>query len=729
MNKGNNTHNNIAKFSGERLAFLNQINQNVLRNQNNSNTPIRIEEKILSNSPIISKDDPNMIIYGYPDVKFSKNINENCKILLFFGEQKEMFISSLINIYRDITFEDKFRYKLQSTNSNGLFQIYNIKARSIKYHLKIICFPNFIQNKKDLLKHETILELLDLFNKNKIPNRIHYIFITLDEAKKFDNNEIILFYLIINLFQKEKLKDKIIVLHSSNNCGEIQQQNLKLINYLFKLEKDYFLSDDNFDSYFSSLFNPEFHYVNNKIIFDKNTKEAWKKLEEKIKLLENKISSGKSEEIVNNKKKLIEDIIKSNDINIVNQILGELKNYNRKEFIILIYFLINSNIKNDISKYINFLYDKIYESKIFCTTEINFIKGAKYLHINLLIYSKIISTNLGKISCDSCDLDNNILMRVKNIFTSKLTLLNLYHNKFSDLNIISKEAFSSIQTLDLSYNKISNITIFGNYKCNNLKLLNLSNNEIQEIKCFANNDLSNFKKLESLDLSNNKITTLNKVNIKSLNNINLLNNKISDGIHDFINNNYFNNTHVAIKNYNNNLNFNYSGCCTIKLEYLIEEKNINNLLNKLSFRGIKSLVLDNFTNYDFLSNESLIGLTHLNLCESEINDLTTLSKIKFINIEKIELGNNQIKKGFNSLYIFKSIRAYSIQVYYFLGEKYFCKINFLKPDMTINFIFDDVNFLRENLLNEDMNTINISNDIFNNNTNIFTFSSIKKKFF
>ena len=497
MEKGNNAPNNVAKFSAERMAFLNQLNQNALRNQQNLNTSIKKEEKILKNSPIISKDDPNMLMYGYPDIKFSKNVNENCKIILFFGENKEMFINTLINIYRDITFEDKFRYKLQTSNSNGLFQIYNIKARSFKYHLKIICFPNFIQNKKDLLKYETILELLDLFDKNKIPNRIHYIFITLEETKKFDNNEITLFYLFINLFHKEKLKDKIMILHSTNNFGEIQQQNLQLINNLFKLENDHFLTDDNFDTYFSSLFNPEFHYINNNIIFDKSANEGWKKLNEKIKLLESKISSSKSEAIVNTKKKLIDDIIKSNDINIINQILGEFKNYNRKEFIILMYFLVNSNIKNDISKYIIFAYDKIYEPKKLCTTEINFVKGDKYFQRNLQIYSKLIFTNLGKINGVNCDLDDKILMSVKNIFTSKLLLLNLSHNKITDLNIISKEAFNSIQTLDLSYNNISSITIFSNYKCNNLRTLNLSNNEIQDIKSFSNDDLSDFIKLEN----------------------------------------------------------------------------------------------------------------------------------------------------------------------------------------------------------------------------------------
>ena len=43
-----------------------------------------------------------------------------------------MFINSLINIYRDITSEDKFRYKLVPNNSGSLFEIYDIKARSLK---------------------------------------------------------------------------------------------------------------------------------------------------------------------------------------------------------------------------------------------------------------------------------------------------------------------------------------------------------------------------------------------------------------------------------------------------------------------------------------------------------------------------------------------------------------------------------------------------------------------
>ena len=183
-------NNNVGRFKGNILDFINKCNKNEQRNQQNSSNRPKIEDKILPNSEIISKEDSDMIIYKYPDehIKFPKNVAENCKILLFFGENKEMFINAFINIYRDIIPEDKFRYKLVPSKSCNLFQIYDIKARTKKYNARIICFPNFFENKKDFLKYETVNELCDLFIKNKMIKKFHYIFITLDEAKQIDKN-------------------------------------------------------------------------------------------------------------------------------------------------------------------------------------------------------------------------------------------------------------------------------------------------------------------------------------------------------------------------------------------------------------------------------------------------------------------------------------------------------------------------------------------------------------
>lgn len=727
MDSGKN-NNNVVRFSGERLNFINMINQNVLRNQQAINRGQTKEEKILPNSRIISKEDPNMVIYEYPDIKFSKNVSDNCKVLFLFGEKKDIFINTFINTFRDITFEDKFRYKIKFPKSNDIFQIYDIKARSFKYNLKIICFPDFIHNKKDFMKYETMLELIDLFNKNKIPNRINYIFITFDESKKLDNNEITFFYLFMNLFSKEKVKDKIIVLYSCNKFNENQQQNMKILNSLFNYEKDDFLFEENYDSYFSSLFNPEFYYINNNILYDKNNKsEEWKKLIEQMKIIQKKISDSKSEEIDMNKKDIINNIMTSKDINIITQILNELKKYDKKELIILLFFLIYSNIKNDLTKYIIFLYDKINEPKKVCTYEINFFKGDKYFKRNLILYSKLFFPSIDKINFSKCDLNDIDFKSIQNIFTSKISLLNLSHNIFSDVSILSKEAFGSIQNMDLSYNKISNINVFSLYKCNNLKTLNLSNNDIIDINALSNADSSNFTKLEYLNISNNKIKKLNKINIKSIKTIDLLNNNLSEGLTDFINDNCFKNTLVVIENKKDILNFSYSGSCIINFKYLIEEKNKNNLLDKLSFKGIKTLILKNFEFFEFLNNESLNELKLLNLYDSKVEDITILNKIKFTNVDKIDLGNNQVIKGYNSLYTFKSIKANSIEVYSFLSRQYFCKFIFVNPNITINYIFDDLNFLKDKLLNEDMN-INIAPYIFENNPNFFSFSEFKNSF-
>jgi len=721
-----NNNNNVTKFSGARLDFLNKLNQNASNSQQNSLSKGALENKILPGSEILSKENPDMIIYKYPSIKFSRNVGENCKILLFFGENKDMFINSFINIYRDITSEDKFRYKLVPNNTNKLLDIYDIKARSFKYNAKIICFNNFIKNKKDYLNYETMLELCNLFINDKITKKMHYLFITLDELKKLDKYELTFFYLFINLFTKEKIKNKIMVLYSSNKFNENMNANINIINNLFNYEKDdYFVFEENFDSYFSSLFNPEFHYINNNILYDKNNKQEYNKLYEKLALIAKKINESKKEEINMNMIKLIKNIISSQDLSIINQSINELKAFDKKELIILLYFIINSNAKNDISKFIIFLYEKINSPKKFPTSEIILTKD-KYLQRNLFLYSKIVFTFLEKINFSNCDLDDENVKNIKNIFTSKLTFLNLSQNKIRDITIINKESFISIQNLDLSNNKITDINIFSTYKMNNLKSLNLSYNEIIDIKTFSNEDSSNFNKLENLNLSNNKIIKLNKINIKTLKYIDLRNNQLSEGINDFINNNCYNINKLIIENCDNKLIFDYSDKCQIKFEYSVENENINNILKAISFKGIKSLLLDNFSNIEFLNNESLKDLIELNLNQNPINDITIFNQVKFINIEKIHLDELEIEKGFNSLHVFNSIKARSISLEPY-GNKYFCKIEFMKPSIKTNIIFDNLNFLKDSLLTECTN-INITQSILDNNVNFFSFSEIKNSF-
>ena len=726
--KNNDNDVKINKFSGDKKSFLNILSSNALKyhninKTNSSNIKEDLIPKLLSNSEIISKENPNMIIYKYPNDKLPKNISNNCKVLLFFGDKQNMFVNTFINFYRDISFEDNFRYKIESEIFND-FKIYEIKGRNIKYNIKIICFPNFIQNKNDFVKSETIKKLNDLF-KSEILNRINYIFLALDETKCLDNKEITFFYLFANLFNKENIKKRIMVLFASNKSNEKPEDNIKIINNLFNYKKDHLLFGENYDSYFSSLFEPEFYYINNNILYEKNNgNEEMKKLYEKMKIIENKINSSKSEKIDKEKVDFINKILTYED-NHTLAIFKELEKCDRHKTIIYLYFLLNCDINKDISKIIIKLYNMINETQKLPTTKINFFKD-EYLKRYLSIYSKLQLPDLGEINGEKCDLNDNDLKSLQKLFTSKLKKLYFQNNQISDITIL-KDAFSNIQDLVLCNNNISNINILSINKCNNLVTLNLSHNKITDISAFSNGDSSNFQNLKSLDLSYNNIKKLNKINIKTIETLNLLNNEISEVINDFMDYCCLNSTHVSIVNGNNELAFHYSYGTDIKFNYLLKEKDKKDFLSICSFKGIKYIVFKDFTNIDFLINESLNMLHELYLGNSLVDDISIFNKIKFINIKKINLGNNLIVKGFHSLYAFKSIKATSVNIFYNENYNYSCNIQFDKPYMEINFLFKEIDFLKENLLKEAYN-INISQPIFDNNQNYFSFEAIKNSF-
>ena len=58
--------------------------------------------KIIEGSETISNENPDLAIYKYPNLKFSKMAVNNRKILLFIGNESEKFINSFINMYSNI---------------------------------------------------------------------------------------------------------------------------------------------------------------------------------------------------------------------------------------------------------------------------------------------------------------------------------------------------------------------------------------------------------------------------------------------------------------------------------------------------------------------------------------------------------------------------------------------------------------------------------------------------
>ena len=211
-----------------------------------------------------------------------------------------------------------------------------------------------------------------------------------------------------------------------------------------------------------------------------------------------------------------------------------------------------------------------------------------------------------------------------------------------------------------------------------------------------------------------------------------MNNDISEGIPDF---NYpieklvltKKDNRIFFKYYKKNIEYYQikSEIPFIDLSYLLEEKNKNEVLQNMSFKGIKILEIYEFDDLKFLSNESL---SELKILKSDMNDITIFNKIKFINIDEIKF-NNIINKGFSSLNIFKSIKINKIEVNETYNYNYICKLESESPKINNSFSFDDLNFLKEQILSDTKNVI-IAQNILDNkqNWNFFSFNELKNSF-
>lgn len=398
-------------------------------NNSNSNSNMNKKDKkqeILELSEVISNENADNIIRRYPNR--SKNLN-NCKIILFMGENQDAFINTLINICTNIEYKDSYRYQIDSINLKGELRTIYITSVSDDKYFCIISIPSF----------NSVGEMFDNNIIGKIQvKKINYLFITVDKGKFLDKKELIYFLYFMNLLSKENLSKRIIILFSSDKENE-QRDNKLIINDIFKdTEDDYFISEEILGFNFDSLFTPEYFYINNKIIYQKNTtpieEQEFKALSEVIKKIQKKISSSVGATMDNNNITLINQLIKPS-CKALSSNIPELKKINKKEDLILLFnYLITSNIKNDISAIMIYLFEKIYNKNDIKEgmKEINF-KNLSHLHINIGAFSKIEFNNLGKINFQNCGIVDQVVYTIQNIFTPKLLSLNLSHNKLTDL--------------------------------------------------------------------------------------------------------------------------------------------------------------------------------------------------------------------------------------------------------------------------------------------------------
>ena len=681
--------------------------------------------KIIENSEILSKENSDMLIYKYPEIHI-----KNTKNILFIGNNPEQFINSFINIYRDICYEDKFRYKIEITDSNSSYKIYNIKARTINYDLKIITMISSMKNEGFI---KDIINIINIFNKETIISFLNCIFITLENKYQLYKNGINLLLTLTILLKNANLKDKINIIYSSENISDnsinnTQEKNFNdIINEQINniILKEYYNNASIIKSY-----SPKYFFIINSIMYEKNTENEWKKLKEEMKKIQNEIAKSI---------RLNLDIIDKTKVDILNDIfinnkISKLKldKLNKNEQISLINLFINCYNNEITSNFILYLYNKIIDFKKEIKKsdkQITLVKGKNVLN-SLNIYSIVKFPELRVLICNNCELKDNSLYLLDKLFSNILITLNLNNNKLSDISILNgQENLINLKELDLSYNNLINIESLAKCKLLNLINLNLSHNNIEDISCLENNLY--FNSLEKLDLSFNKIKKVNKIDIKTLNLLNLLDNKISEGILDF---NCFieklvltkNNTKIYFKYYKEN-NVNNSETPFIDLLFLLEENNKNQELQNISFKNIKILEINGFDDLELLTNESLKELKIFN-CKSNINDITIFNNIKFINIDEINF-NNRINGGFNSLSIFKFLKINKIEVKEISNNNYICNFESEFPKINAVFSFHDLNFLKEQFLSY-TKTINIDKEIIDNDKNreFFSYNNIVNSF-
>ena len=676
--------------------------------------PLEKEEKNLIEvlgTDIILENKEKFTIYKYPDFQFSPEENNNSKIILLIGNFQNYFIDTFITIYSNIQYNDNFRYSIgKIDNNNNNILIYNIKSRGQEknYDIKIISFPRI--EKMDEIFKTNVIELF----KEKIPqNSIHLICFTFEENKEGLNiHEKIFYKFLINLLD---FKVKLIFLITLDQIkDDINNNKNYLIEQLFDFEQN---EKDKIDIGYISL--------NNKSIYECDEND-WNKLQEKSNIL--------IKEIINSKRV----ILTPEKFSLMNVALFEEKekiaqkfiNFQTNEKFIILYYLLDINLylKEKLSNFILNLFNSIIKNEYDNIFHINdnkleFINDqnySKYLYI--LSKLSINFSNLEYIKIINClnedvKLDNTIILFEK-ITTNKIKGLNLNRNNSSDLTWLNKlDILSNLKFLDLSFNNISNLTPLMNCKFNYLENFNLCHNKISNIDSFKENSFPALKYL------------------------NLTENEINSGIDNFCL--AFRNTSkdlILEINHQHNYSeiyFKYNTDLEIEFNYKIDNKNYNDLLKKITFEGIKNLILKGFdNNISFLENDTLKSLKILDLIDNNINDLSIFNNIKFINLKNIYTNkesnvNNEkkclfIKEGFKYLKFFTFIYAEELHIEFDNNKNcYNCYIYFNSPKL--NIFFTNIDFLLDEVL-VNVKNIYMSSSLFDidgYSSNFFSYQTLK----
>ena len=717
----NNAPNNKPNIKN--INNKNSINNNLtgINSKNTQNIPKIEKPKIIGND--LFEEKGHFKIYKYPKKEsiFITSIAIKAKKLLFLGNTQESFINSFINIYRSIEYKDEFRHKIDFNFIKNKKITTDISSFDNTYdNIRITSIPFCEEKNEDYIK-KIILEISKM--------KIDLICYTFDKSFMVDMNleqkkEVEFYKYLIHFLD---IRNKLIFLCDSKEEPTNEEINKFLDK--FNIQK----SDEIYEE--GKVYPNKIFFMNNEIIYDTNNndevKKEWEIIKDKMKEIGEIIKNEKTKELkkdeffnflLNDNKYKIEEyfnklkMIKNKSIFYFLYFLGEIK-FEKDKSIILVN-LINSMIKakhkminksNNEIEFTNNSYRNIIRalSKVPFSNLKNIIfKNCDLYDGNTIFINDLITKNLEKLDLSinnlhqlnlvfsekaenlkNLDLSNNNISDLSQFMGSNLinlTNLNLSHNNLSDVKILAlNDKFTNLEKLNLNHNNISNVSCLSNSKFSNLIDLDLSFNKIENIDFIESNE--GLIKIEKIELSDNKIEKLVKINITNIKYLNLLNNHIVDGINDFAKSmSDLSHKLILEKLSDSSFKYSYVQNLEIKFNYFIkDDDNIIEILEKISFSGIKYLKIKGFdnTNINFLSNNSLKDLEELDIKENSLTEISIFDNISFTNIKKIIVNENDFNDNSleNLIKNFPSIKVKSISI-----NLQRINIKYINPELEIN---------------------------------------------
>ena len=696
-----------------------------------------------------NEDKSNIILSFYnlliKDIHSYKKIDTNDYELKFIddknGNKALNFISKFhFNKLKNILFHN---CSLVDQNINSLK---NLVSSNLEY---LDLSKNQIQDIKTLFKKDVFsnLKVLNLSNNNIVDilslSKIN--FSNLEKLYLYSNKIIDIECFVLNdSFDKLKILDL-----SNNNIHKLQKINIKSLEELYLLNNEInsgindFIDNNNFSNnldleikensikfHFSNTLNIDFEYISK----DKKIEEFLNELNYKgIHYIQ---ISG-----IGFDKKLIYNI---NDC--------ELKFNNNKNGNLIINILSKFPFNNNVSS-------------------IN-LSNNELIDKDILLIKNYFTKNLIKLDLSKNKIsDMNVFIEKDSL--SNLTEFNLSYNNITDISLLSKSKLNNLKVLNLSFNIISNIDFLQlDTNFDKLEKIDLSNNLINKLVTI------NIKTLKELDLLKNEINSgidifsdyiinlSDELLLENLGNSILFNYGgnlivkfqyyIKDNNIQFLKNLKFNGIHILkIKNFEENIEFLENESLKELQELDLKDNKIDNLsaFNKIHFINIKKMtfneylindgldnlkvfpkitvdglvILDNCIYVKFKNPEFGLKCTNYNILMGDLVNKTDKIKIKNIPDNNLFSYNSFRDK---TIPIFKEIKAKKLSIP-FNNNKYSCNIEFKFKDESFskNFIFDDLCFLKNDVILSNVELITFSNIIFNDNVNFETdvaFKNLKR---